>query len=113
MIFSNIPEAIKDIKKGKMLILLDSKREKEADLYIAADKVTPSIITTMIRKGGGLICVAITKKQAYNLALPLMVDTLHNQEKTGVNFTISVNAKKGITTGVSAQDRFKTIKIMA
>lgn len=112
MIFSTIPEAIEDIKKGKMLILLDNKREKEGDLYIPAEKVTPQIINIMIKEGGGLICAAITQKQAYQLALPLMVETLENREKTGVNFTISVNAKKGITTGVSANDRFKTIKIL-
>lgn len=113
MIFSTIPEAIEDLKKGKMLILLDEKREKEADLYIPTDKLTPQMIMTMIKKGGGLICVAITQAQAHKLALPLMVDTLDNNEKTGVNFTISVNARKGITTGVSANDRFKTIKVLA
>ncbi|MCL5090422.1 MAG: bifunctional diaminohydroxyphosphoribosylaminopyrimidine deaminase/5-amino-6-(5-phosphoribosylamino)uracil reductase RibD [Patescibacteria group bacterium] len=113
MKFSSIPDAITDIKKGKMIILMDTHREKEADFYIPTDKITPSAITTMIRQGGGLLCVAITKKQAHQLELPLMVDTQHNDEKTGVSFTISVNAKKGITTGVSAEDRFKTIKIMA
>lgn len=113
MIFSAIPEAISDLKKGKMLILLDNKREKEADLYIPADYVTPAVITTMIRHGGGLVCVAITQKQAHQLNLPLMVDHLENGEKTGVSFTVSVNAKKGITTGVSANDRYKTIKILA
>lgn len=113
MIFSTIPETIEDLKKGKMLILLDDKREKEADLYIPADKITPIAITTMIKHGGGLICVAITQKQAHKLALPLMVATLDNEEKTGVNFTVSINAKKDITTGVSANDRYKTIKILA
>lgn len=110
--FVNIPEAIKDLKKGKMLIIFDSTREKEADLFIPTEKVTPQIIATMIKKGGGLICAAITEGQAHKLALPLMVDLVDNGEKTGVNFTISVNAKKGITTGVSANDRFKSIKIM-
>src|SRR3989338_5269794 len=113
MIFSSIQEAIKEIKQGRMLILLDDSREKEADLYIPADKVTPTVITTMIKHGGGLICAAIIQKQAHKLNLPLMVDTLDNEEKTGVSFTVSVNAKKGITTGVSANDRYKTIKILA
>lgn len=111
--FSSIPQVLEDIKNGKMLILLDNRREKEADLYIPADKITPSIVTTMIRRGGGLICVAITQKQAHKLNLPLMVDTVDNEEKTGVSFTVSVNAKKGTTTGVSANDRYKTIKILA
>lgn len=112
--FATVFDAIKEIKKGKMLILVDNpKRENEADLYIPADKVSPSIINTMIKKGGGLVCVAITQKQAYRLSLPLMVDPFSNTEKTKVNFTVSVNAKEGITTGVSAYDRAKTIKIVA
>lgn len=113
-IFSSIPEAIQDIQKGKMLIVLDSSsRENEADFYIPADKITPKIITTMIRMGGGLVCTAITQRQAHNVALPLMVDSLENTETTGVNFTVSVNAKKGITTGISAYDRAKTIQVLA
>lgn len=113
-VFATVKEALEDIKKGKMLILLDNpKRENEADLYIPSDSVTPQIITTMIRKGGGLVCAAITQKQAHKLELPLMVDPLENNEKTGVNFTVSVNAKKGISTGISSYDRTKTIKILS
>ncbi|MBI3955564.1 3,4-dihydroxy-2-butanone-4-phosphate synthase, partial [Candidatus Gottesmanbacteria bacterium] len=108
-----IPEAIEEIKKGKMLILLDQKREKEADFYIPADKLTPQMVNTMIKLGGGLICAAITQKQAHKLALPLMVEPLDNDEKTGVNFTISVDAEKNTTTGVSVNDRFKTIKALS
>lgn len=112
-IFADVAEAINDIKAGRMLILLDNpNRENEGDLYIPADKVTPQAVTTMIRKGGGLVCVAITSKQAGQLNLPLMVDPDQNTEKTKVNFTVSVNAKNGITTGVSAYDRTKTIKIL-
>lgn len=110
--FATIPKALEEIKKGKMLILLDSKREKEGDFYVPASKVTPQIIATMIKKGGGLVCCAITQNQANKLELPLMVSSLDNEEKTGVNFTVSVNAKKGITTGISATDRYKTIKIL-
>lgn len=111
--FSTIPEVLDQIKKGKMVILVDSpKRENEGDFYIPAGKVSPQHIITMIQKGGGLICAAITQAQAYSLSLPLMVDPLSNTEKTNVNFTISVNAKKGITTGVSAFDRVKTIRIL-
>ncbi len=114
MKFATIPQAIEDIKKGRMLILLDNpNRENEADFYIPADKATPQIITAMIRKGGGLVCTSITQKQAQRLSLPLMVDILDNREKTGVNFTVSVNAKKGVTTGVSSFDRVRTIKILS
>lgn len=112
--FCTIDEAISEIKKGRMLILVDSPgRENEGDLYIPADKVTPKAIFTMIRSGGGLICCAITAYQAARLNLPLMVSPLENQEKTGVNFTVSVNAAKGISTGVSADDRAKSIKVLA
>ncbi len=111
--FCTIDEAISEIKKGKMLILIDNpKRENEGDLYISADKVTPKAITAMIRFGGGLICAAITAEQANRLQLPLMVEGMANTEKTKVNFTVSVNAKKGIFTGVSAYDRAKTIKVL-
>lgn len=113
MIFATIPQAIKELREGRMLILLDRNREKEGDFYIPAFKATPKIIATMIKKGGGLICCAITQNQANKLELPLMVSSLDNGEKTGVNFTISVNAKEGITTGISAADRYRTIKILA
>ena len=112
--FSTIRDAIDQIKKGRMIIIVDSpKRENEGDFYIPTDKVSPQHIITMIQRGGGLVCTAITPTQAYNLSLALMIDPLSNTEKTHVNFTISVNAKNGITTGVSAFDRAKTIKILA
>jgi 3,4-dihydroxy 2-butanone 4-phosphate synthase/GTP cyclohydrolase II len=112
--FVTIPQAIKEIKQGKMLIIIDNpNRENEGDFYIPADKATPNSILTMIRLGGGLICAAITKEQAVCLKLPLMVEPLENNEKTKVNFTVSVSAKKGITTGVSTFDRLKTIEILA
>lgn len=109
-----IADIIKHIKKGGMLIVIDDEsRENEGDLYIASDKVTPEIINTMINRAGGLICCAITREQASKLYLPLMVANSKNTEKTGVNFTVSVNAKEGITTGVSAFDRAKTIAVMS
>lgn len=112
--FCTIDEAISEIKKGRMLILVDSpRRENEGDFYIPADKVNPQAITTMIRFGGGLICCAITVSRAARLNLPLMVAPLENKEKTKVNFTVSVNAAKGITTGVSAYDRAKSIKVLS
>ncbi|MDO8551924.1 MAG: GTP cyclohydrolase II [bacterium] len=112
--FCTVPEAIAEIKKGKMLIVVDSpKRENEADLYIPADAATGENINTMLKYGGGIVCTAITPKQAHNLRLSAMVPLRQNTEKTGVNFTISMNAKRGITSGVSAYDRAKTIRILA
>lgn len=113
-LFSPIPEALADIKKGKMIIIIDDpKRENEGDFFVPAEKITPEHILTMIRYGGGLVCTAMTQEQAQRLHLPLMVNAEENTEKTKVNFTYSVNAKKGITTGVSAFDRAKTIQILA
>lgn len=112
--FATIPEALDEIRRGRLLILVDgTKRENEGDFFIPADRVKPGHLLTMIRYGGGLLCTALTPAQAHRLALPLMVERVHNTEKTGVNFTVSVNASAGITSGVSAHDRAKTIKILA
>lgn len=109
-----VDEALKEIKKGKMLIIVDHpQRENEGDFYIPADKITSKHLMTMIRLGGGLVCCAITKSQAKNLSLPLMVKDKENNEKTKVSFTISSDAKKGTSTGASAFDRLKTIKVLA
>jgi len=113
-LFNTIPQTIEEIKQGKTIIIVDDPdRENEGDFYIPADKATPNSILTMIRFGGGLICTAITKQQAFRLQLPLMINPLENNETTKVNFTVSVSAKKGVTTGVSAFDRLKTIKTLA
>ncbi|MEK7583440.1 MAG: GTP cyclohydrolase II [Patescibacteria group bacterium] len=112
--FSTIPEVLDEIKKGRLIIVVDDpKRENEGDFYIPADKINSQHIVTMVQKGGGLVCAAITQAQAHRVSLPLMIDPLSNTEKTKVNFTISVNAKKGITTGVSAFDRAKTIRVLS
>ncbi len=111
--FTTIEEAVADVRKGKMLIIDDPKRENEADLYIPADAATPRAITTMIKEGGGILCTAITRAQAARLDLSLMIPKSENTEKTSVNFTVSVNARRGITTGVSAHDRAKTIRLLA
>lgn len=109
-----IEDAIEHVKNGGILIVIDDEsRENEGDLYVASDKITPEIVNTMINRAGGLICCSITRTQAGRLELPLMVASSKNTEKTGVNFTVSVNAKDGITTGVSAFDRFETIRIMS
>ena len=112
--FYSIPAAIQEIKKGKMLIIVDSpSRENEGDFYFPAELVTPEKINFLLTHGKGLVCTAINKSQAAKLQLPLMVDRVDNTEKTKVNFSVSVNAARGITTGVSAFDRAKTIKLLA
>ena len=108
-IFSPIKSIIKDAKKGKMFILVDDKnRENEGDLVIPGIKCNSKNINFMAKHGRGLICLALTKKQVDNLKLPLMSSI--NKSRMQTAFTVSIEAKKGITTGISAQDRAKTIK---
>ncbi len=107
--FSKISSIINDAKKGKMFILVDDKnRENEGDLIIPASKCNSKSINFMAKHGRGLICLALTKKQVDNLKLPLMSSI--NKSRMQTAFTISIEAKKGITTGISAHDRAKTIK---
>jgi len=107
--FSKISSIIKDAKKGKMFILVDDKnRENEGDLVIPGSKCNSKSINFMAKHGRGLICLALTKKQIDNLNLPLM--SPNNKSRMQTAFTISIEANKGITTGISAQDRAKTIK---
>ena len=108
-IFSPIKDILKDAKKGKMFILVDDKnRENEGDLIIPGSKCNSKNINFMAKHGRGLICLALTKKQIDNLKLPLM--SPNNKSRMQTAFTISIEAKKGITTGISAQDRAKTIR---
>ena len=108
-IFSKISSILKDAKKGKMFILVDDKnRENEGDLIIPGSKCNSKNINFMAKHGRGLICLALTKKQVDNLKLPLMSSI--NKSRMQTAFTVSIEAKKGITTGISAQDRAKTIK---
>tara|TARA_B100000963_G_scaffold255348_1_gene223941 strand:+ start:59 stop:1114 length:1056 start_codon:yes stop_codon:yes gene_type:complete len=107
--FSKISSIIQDAKKGKMFILVDDKnRENEGDLIIPGSKCNSKSINFMAKHGRGLICLALTKKQVENLKLPLMSSI--NKSRMQTAFTISIEAKKGITTGISAQDRAKTIR---
>ena len=107
--FSKISSIINDAKKGKMFILVDDKnRENEGDLIIPGSKCNSKSINFMAKHGRGLICLALTKKQVDNLKLPLMSSI--NKSRMQTAFTISIEAKRGITTGISAQDRAKTIK---
>jgi len=108
MCICNIEEALQEIKQGKMIILMDDEnRENEGDLVIAAEKVTPEAINFMAKHARGLICLAMAPQLVDRLNLPLM--SSNNQSKFGTNFTVSIEAKHGVTTGISAFDRAKTI----
>lgn len=107
--FHTIEEAIEDIKAGKMVVLIDDEdRENEGDLTIAAEKITPQAINFMAKYGRGLICLSLTPDRVEDLKLPMMAET--NTSSFGTPFTVSIEAKKGVTTGISAADRAKTIK---
>ncbi|MBI3090032.1 MAG: bifunctional 3,4-dihydroxy-2-butanone-4-phosphate synthase/GTP cyclohydrolase II [Candidatus Tectomicrobia bacterium] len=106
--FCTIPDAIEEIRRGKMVILIDDEdRENEGDLTIAADKVTPEIINFMATHGRGLICLSLTPERVDALQLTPMAP--HNQSTFGTAFTVSIEARYGVTTGISAHDRAKTI----
>jgi 3,4-dihydroxy 2-butanone 4-phosphate synthase / GTP cyclohydrolase II len=109
MKFNTIEEAIADIKHGKMVILVDDEdRENEGDLTMAAEAITPEAINFMAKYGRGLICLSLTPDRVEQLQLPMM--TTDNTSSFGTAFTISIEAKKGVTTGISAADRSTTIK---
>ncbi|MFZ5810443.1 MAG: bifunctional 3,4-dihydroxy-2-butanone-4-phosphate synthase/GTP cyclohydrolase II [Thermodesulfobacteriota bacterium] len=101
-------EAIEEIRQGRMVILVDDEdRENEGDLTIAAEKVTPEIINFMATHGRGLICLPMAPELIDRLGLPMMTD--HNKSPFGTGFTVSIEAKRGVTTGISAFDRATTI----
>lgn len=107
--FCSIEEAILEIKNGKIIIVVDDEdRENEGDFICAAEYVTPDIVNFMVTNGRGMLCVALNGKQLDRLNLPLMVDT--NSALHGTQFTITVDAIEGTTTGISAADRALTIK---
>ncbi len=109
-VFSPIKDIIKDARRGKMFILVDDKdRENEGDLIIPGSKCNSKSINFMAKHGRGLICLALSKSQIIKLKLPLMSRT--NKSRMQTAFTISIEAKKGISTGISAYDRAKTIKV--
>ncbi len=113
MRFDSIETAIEDIRQGKLVIVADDEgRENEGDLVCAAELITPETINFMTKFGRGLICVALTPDRADDLGLPLMTE--ENTDPQGTAFTISVDAHQrfGVTTGISAQDRAKTIQVM-
>ncbi len=107
--FCSVIEAIEEIKNGKVIIVVDDEdRENEGDFICAAEYVTPDIVNFMVTHGKGMLCVALSKKRLDELNLPLMVDS--NSALHGTQFTVTVDAIEGTTTGISAADRALTIK---
>jgi 3,4-dihydroxy 2-butanone 4-phosphate synthase/GTP cyclohydrolase II len=107
--FSPIPEIIEDVREGRMIILVDNEdRENEGDLMIAAENITSESINFMARHGRGLICLALTEQRCDELQLPPMV--AENTSAFETAFTVSIEAKKGVSTGISAADRATTVK---
>jgi 3,4-dihydroxy 2-butanone 4-phosphate synthase/GTP cyclohydrolase II len=101
-------EAIREIREGRMVILVDDEdRENEGDLCMAAEKATPEAINFMARYGRGLICLSLTEEKVEELQLPMMVS--NNESRFGTAFTVSIEARLGVTTGISAADRATTI----
>lgn len=112
--FNKTEELIAALADGKMIILLDDeKRENEGDIIMAAEKVTAAAINFMARYARGLICLAMTAEKCNRLNLPLMVPNPENSTAHRTNFTVSIDAKEGITTGISAGDRARTIRVAA
>ena len=108
--FSTIEDALEDVGQGKMIVIVDDEdRENEGDLMIAAEKVTPEIINFMAKFGRGLICLTLTESRTRDLGLNMMVDD--NQSTFETPFTVSIDARQGVTTGISAADRAHTIKV--
>jgi len=109
---STIPEALADIAAGKMVILVDDEdRENEGDLCMAAEKVTPEAINFMAKFGRGLICLPLDEQQLDRLQIGMMVPDHENTTSFGTAFTVSIEAREGITTGISAADRARTIQV--
>jgi 3,4-dihydroxy 2-butanone 4-phosphate synthase/GTP cyclohydrolase II len=112
MALNTIPEIIEDIAAGKMVVMMDDEdRENEGDLVMAASMVRPEDINFMARYGRGLICMPLTRERCRQLNLPLMVN--QNEARFRTNFTVSIEAAEGITTGISAYDRAHTIRTAA
>ncbi len=108
--FSTIEEAIEDIRQGKMVVVCDDEnRENEGDLTMAAQFVTPEAINFMRKEGGGLICLALTPERCDELGLDLMA--AKNESAFETAFTVSIEARSGVSTGISAADRARTIQV--
>src|SRR5580693_6491567 len=107
--FATVEESAQEIRGGRMIVLIDDEdRENEGDLTMAAEKVTPEAINFMARHGRGLICLTLTEERADRLELPLQA-VRRGGPPLGTAFTVSIEARRGITTGISAADRAHTI----
>jgi 3,4-dihydroxy 2-butanone 4-phosphate synthase/GTP cyclohydrolase II len=110
MALSPIPDIVAELKAGRMVVLVDEEdRENEGDLVLAADFVTPEAINFMATHARGLVCLTLTEERCRQLALPLM--TSQNRSGHGTNFTVSIEAAEGVTTGISAADRARTVRV--
>ncbi len=108
MALNSTEEIIEDLRQGKMVIIMDDEdRENEGDLIMAAEKITPDAINFMAKYGRGLICLTLTREHCRQLRLPLMVNT--DDQLAATNFTVSIEAAEGVTTGISAGDRATTV----
>src|SRR6187455_1950874 len=106
--FDSIESVVADLRTGKMVIVVDdADRENEGDLVMAAEFVTPAAVNFMAKHGRGLICLTLTEERCGQLNLPPMVST--NRSQMGTNFTVSIEAAHGVTTGISAADRARTV----
>jgi 3,4-dihydroxy 2-butanone 4-phosphate synthase/GTP cyclohydrolase II len=107
--FNTIDEILEDLRRGRMAVIMDDEdRENEGDLIMAADCVRPEDVNFMARYGRGLICLTLTRERCRQLRLPLMVSDTDSTHRT--NFTLSIEAAEGVTTGISAHDRAHTVK---
>ena len=110
--FDSIEECLEEIRQGRMIIVTDdADRENEGDLVMAAEKVTPAAINFMAKHGRGLICVPTTERRLSDLGIQRMVNQNRDPFKTA--FMVSVDARNGVTTGISAHDRARTIRILS
>src|SRR4051794_24016494 len=111
-VFDPVDDVLHDFRAGRLVIVTDdADRENEGDLVMAAEKITPETVNFMATHGRGLICVPITEERAEQLGLQRMV--LENRESYKTDFTVSVDAAEGVTTGISAHDRARTIRLLA
>src|SRR3954470_10589240 len=108
--FGTIEQAIDDLRNGKIIIVADDEdRENEGDLICAAELATPTMINFMLKFGRGMMCAPVTEERAQKLGLSAMVQV--NRDTYGTNYTVTVDAAVGVTTGVSASDRARTIGV--
>ncbi|TKY59473.1 Bifunctional riboflavin biosynthesis protein RIBA 1 [Spatholobus suberectus] len=112
--FASILEAVEDIRNGKMVVVVDDEdRENEGDLIMAAQLATPEAMAFIVKHGTGIVCISMKEEDLERLELPLMVNSQYNDEKLRTAFTVTVDAKHGTTTGVSARDRATTVLALA